>query len=224
MDDLPEDIHTVEDLLEVADRFLLDSARLTDLSVLPRIGSLCVRHPGCSIGDFNWARLDAWRELTAKFFDAPSMASHLLEISELEVEYAVAGSLARPAQALLFAGWLATCLDWRKTARLGQGEWRLQAPQGEVRLRLRGRRAKGVQAGELVSIRLKGRSTSFDIRRGADPQALISASDADGARLERTVRIQPYGEVEVLSANLRVVDSERVFEETLAIASSLTAH
>jgi hypothetical protein len=80
-----------------------------------------------------------------------------------------------------------------------------------------------VQAGDLLSIRLEGQDASFGIRRGADPQALLTVSDAAGARLERTVRIQPCGEAEMLSANLRVVESDRVFEETLAIASSLAA-
>ncbi|MFQ6020036.1 MAG: glucose-6-phosphate dehydrogenase assembly protein OpcA [Dehalococcoidia bacterium] len=223
-DDLPDDTHTVDDLLEVADRLLVDSARLTDLALLSRLTALCARHSGCSIGDFNWARLHTWRELTAQFFDSPSLAPHLAEIAEVEVEYAVAGSSPRPAQALLFAGWLAACLGWEEAVGLDQGRWRLQGRQRDVSLRLRGRRASGVQAGDLLSIRLKGKGASFGIRRDADRQVLLTVADAPETKLERAVRIQLCGEVEMLSANLRVAAHDSIYEEALAIAASLSAY
>src|SRR5262245_826248 len=71
---------------------------------------------GTTISDLSWSRLTPWRELTAQFFDAPALVSHLAEITRVTVDYeARAGAAADRSQALLLLGWLAARLGWRTT-------------------------------------------------------------------------------------------------------------
>ena len=69
-----------------------------------------------------------WQELTAQFFDAPRFRRYLPNLSRLHIRYAV-GTPVRPrdevapgvaapmTQALLYAGWIATRLGWRRSRR-----------------------------------------------------------------------------------------------------------
>src|SRR5215212_38242 len=56
-----------------------------------------------AMSDFNWTRLTPWREITAQFFDLPSLRRTLGGISGVEIDYAAPdpGAPANPVQALL---------------------------------------------------------------------------------------------------------------------------
>ena len=217
--DWPADTHTLDDLMEVADRFLVDSACFTAADALSRLARLCGGHPSCGVGDFNWARLNPWRDLVAQFFDAPALP-HLAAIREVEVDYA-ATERQNPAQALLLTAWLASRLGWQRGTALGDAEWRLQGPQGEVAVRLAGRPAPQVAEGGLLSLRLKTGDATFSIRRSDDGQAAVTVVDSPEVKQEGRERLEAYGEAEMLSAQLRLAVRDQVFEEALAFAASL---
>ena len=220
MGDWPADAHIVDDLVQITDRLLVDSAAFTAAEALPQLAHLCHRHESCGIGDFNWTRINPWRELVAQLFDAPALAAYLPAIAEVEVEYAT--DKANPTQAILLTAWLAERLGWKKAVKLDDGHWRLRTPHGVVTVQLHSRPAPQVQEGTLLSLGLKTKDATFDIRRSDDPQLITIAVNSPGAKLERTLRIKAWSEAEMLSAQLNVVGHDRIFEETLALAVSLT--
>ena len=117
-----------DQLVEMGDRVLFDTSDFVDLlGGLRRLGSL--RHAS-GVGDLAWERLAWWQELTAQFFDAPRFRRYLPNLSRLLISYAVPqrdagvlpgdpndsapGVTSPMAQALLYAGWIATRLGWRR--------------------------------------------------------------------------------------------------------------
>src|SRR5919106_1907921 len=111
-----------QQLVDVADRLVIDSADFGDLLTgLRRLATLRRRS---GVGDMAWGRLAWWQELTAQFFDAPRFRRYLPNLSRLHLRYAVAppgaagpreaevapGVAAPMAQPPLFAGWIATRL------------------------------------------------------------------------------------------------------------------
>ena len=117
-----------DQLVEMGDRVIVDSSDVSDLLTgLRRIANLRRRS---GVGDLSWERLSWWQELTAQFFDAPRFRRYLPNLSRLRIRYAVAPSGSAPgeadeedvapgvaspiAQSLLYAGWIATRLGWRR--------------------------------------------------------------------------------------------------------------
>ena len=218
--DLPADRHLIEEMVDNADRFVVDSAQfLTPADSLLRLAGLCADHPACAVGDFNWARLSPWRSLSAQLFDAPPFASSLKTLSRVEVEYSLAApSRANLSQALPLIGWLAASLDWRPQGQSSSRKlWHLQAKQGPVTVRLAGRRFPGVEAGSLTSVRLSAPDAEFFVRRTDDPQLVITGarSSSSGAELERTVRTETRLAPQLLSEELRLLGQNSAFERAL---------
>lgn len=106
-------------LADHIDRLIVDSAVFKDPvgSLIKMAGLGELARPTVlrrAISDFNWTRLTTWRESTAQFFDLPSYRSYIQGLSGLEIAYAVRpGDAPNPVQALLYAGWLASRLDWK---------------------------------------------------------------------------------------------------------------
>ena len=135
-----------DQLVEMGDRLIVDSADFTDLLVGCRRLATLRRQSG--VADLSWERLGWWQELTAQFFDAPRFRRYLPNLSRLQLRYAVQppasnrhdedmevapGTSAPMTQALLYAGWIATRLGWRRHRTLAPFE------DGSFRLRLEGR-------------------------------------------------------------------------------------
>lgn len=106
----------VQNLIDISDRVILDSADFLDTNTdLVHLADLMAHQASrTAFSDFNWSRLKSWRELTAQFFDAPRLRPYLEGVQRVEIEYAVGpGQRPNPAQANLFAGWLASRLRWQ---------------------------------------------------------------------------------------------------------------
>jgi glucose-6-phosphate dehydrogenase assembly protein OpcA len=106
----------MQNLVDISDRVIVDSADFRE----PRPDFLrlaeMMQHGAnrTAFSDFNWSRVRPWRELVAQFFDAPRLRPYLDGVQRVEIEYAVAqGERPNPAQANLFAGWLASRLRWQ---------------------------------------------------------------------------------------------------------------
>jgi glucose-6-phosphate dehydrogenase assembly protein OpcA len=229
---------TFDQLLEVGDRLIVDSRDFDDLLLgMRRLAGLRRRS---GIGDLSWKRLGSWLELTAQFFDAPRFRRYLPNLNRVLVDYALpaagspdgreAGSIPI-AQALLYAGWIASRLDWKRHATvqpLGDGamELTLEGHYAMVQLRIRGvpaENADGAAPGELLSVRLRARgetgAAEFIIDRHGDEATVASNADGMTAQLRR-MRMDPPTESELLAASLMTSPSEDlVYQAALRAAA-----
>jgi glucose-6-phosphate dehydrogenase assembly protein OpcA len=232
-----------EQLVEFSDRVLFDSSDFSDLLAgLRRCGSL---RRSSGVGDLSWERLAWWQELTAQFFDAPRFRRYLPNLSRLHLRYAVAprasqrraddevapGIASPMAQALLYAGWIATRLGWRRHRTLagmadGAFRLRLEGKHEMVELLVEPEATDEVQPGELLSVRLRSLgetgAAEFIIDRDAD-DAMV-ATNADGmTALLRRVAMDPPREAELLASQLGMDLVDPVYEDALRAAAILLA-
>jgi glucose-6-phosphate dehydrogenase assembly protein OpcA len=135
------------------------------------------------------------------------------------------------AQALLYAGWIATRLGWRRHRTL--------QPTGDhgFRLRLEGKHemvdllvepivTDAVRPGELLSVRLRslGETGAAEFIIDRDGEDAMVATNADGmTALLRRVGMDTPREPELLSAQLTVDRADRVYEDALRAAAILLA-
>jgi glucose-6-phosphate dehydrogenase assembly protein OpcA len=233
-----------DQLVELGDRLIVDSADFGDLLAGLRPLTTVRRRSG--VGDLAWERLSWWQELTAQFFDAPRFRRYLPNLSRLRLRYAVApassarhdeddevspGVAAPITQALLYAGWIAARLGWRRHETI--------APlvDGAFRLRLEGRHemvdleldpvaTDEVRPGDLLSVRLRSfgetGAAEFIIDREGDHATV--ATNADGmTALLRQVTMETPREHELLSAQLTMDVVDPLYEDALRAAAILLA-
>jgi glucose-6-phosphate dehydrogenase assembly protein OpcA len=234
--DPPFDDPTFEQVIEVGDRVLFDSADFDSLHVgLRRVGTLRRRS---GVGDMSWERLSWWQELTAQFFDAPRFRRYLPNLSRLQIRYAVASPSSRRrdddddvapgvrspmAQAILYAGWIATRLGWRRhrtveTLRDGAFRLRLEGRHEMVDLDLRSEATDEVRPGELISVRLRslGETGAAEFIIDRDVDGATVATNADGmTALLRRVTMDAPREAELLSSQLTMDVVDPVYEDAL---------
>ena len=227
---------TFDQMVDLCDRLIIDSADFSDLALgMRRLASLRRRS---GIGDLSWRRLGWWLELSAQFFDAPRFRRYLPNLNRLAIRYAVpaggAGAAAGRsllAQPLLYAGWIASRLAWKRHATVQ----RLQ--DGALRLRMEGRyemvdlvvepvATDALASGELISVRLKSLgetgAAEFIIDRDGDEATV--ASNADGmTALLRRVHMELPTEAELLAGSLVAERHDDVYETSLRAAAIILA-
>ncbi len=108
-------------LRDLADRFIVDSTDFAkpahDLVALSH--SLRGAGPGVAFSDFNWARLEPWRDLLAAFFDLQNLRPYLDRLRGISIQCTREKdrcSFDLP-QALLLSGWLASALGLQTEQR-----------------------------------------------------------------------------------------------------------
>jgi glucose-6-phosphate dehydrogenase assembly protein OpcA len=236
-----------DQLIEMGDRIIVDSSDFGDLlSGLRRTSGLRRRS---GVGDLSWERLAWWHELTAQFFDAQRFRRYLPNLSRLRIRYAVAphgsdrhgededvapGVAAPLSQSLLYAGWIATRLGWRRhrtLATLADGAFRLslEGRHEMVDLSVEPVITDAVRPGELLSVRLASLgetgAAEFIIDRDADdPDDVVIATNADGmTALLRRLALEPTLEPELLSSQLCMDAADLVYEDALRAAAIILA-
>lgn len=224
-----------DQVVDLGHRVLVDSSDFADLGAgMRRIAGLR-RQSG--VGDLTWERLSWWQELTAQFFDAQRFRRYLPNLSRLLIRYAVpapdhGSAVASPmSQALLYAGWIATRLGWRRhrtVETLHDGAFRLvlEGRHEMVELVLEPMPVADLRAGDLVSVRLRAHGETgageFMIDRRGDEATV--ATNADGmTALLRLVPMETPTEAEVLSAQLAMDVVDPVYESALRAAGVLLA-
>jgi glucose-6-phosphate dehydrogenase assembly protein OpcA len=198
------------------------------------------------VGDLTWERLAWWQELTAQFFDAPRFRRYLPNLSRLRVQYAVSppsssrhdedeevapGVAAPMAQALLYAGWIATRLGWRRHRTLEPLDdagfrLRMEGKHEMVDLVVEPIATDAVRPGELLSVRLRslGETGAAEFIVDRDGEDAMVATNADGmTALLRRVSMGTPRESELLSSQLTVDRADRVYEDALRAAAILLA-
>ena len=233
-----------DQLADMGDRLLFDSADFEDLlGGLRRLGTLRRRS---GVGDLSWERLTWWQELTAQFFDAPRFRRYLPNLSRLHLRYATApepsarhdddeevapGVAAPMTQALLYAGWIATRLGWRRDRTVESLEdggfcLRLEGKHEMMELRIEAERTDAVRPGELISARLRslGETGAAEFIIDRDGDDAMVATNADGmTALLRRVAMETPSEAEVLSSQLTMDVVDPVYEDALRAAAILLA-
>jgi len=233
--DPPFDDAVFNQLLEMGDRLVVNSADFSDLlGGLKRLGVIRRRS---GVGDLAWERLSPWLELTAQFFDAPRFRRYLPNLSRLRIKYAVADgdkddAIPSPeAAALLYAGWIATRLAWRRARS------RESVPNGGMGMILEGRyemvdigiepvATNDVAPGELLSVRLRAfgeaGSAEFIVDRPATEATIVTNADGMTALLRR-IPLRTESEAEVLRRQLVLDQRDLLYEDALRAAAILLA-
>lgn len=234
-----------DQLVEMSDRVVVDSDEFEDL--LRGLRRLTTLRRRSGVGDLAWRRLGWWQELTAEFFDAPRFRRYLPNLSRLAIRYAVptAGhrrrrrrtrelqpSVRSPlAGPVLYAGWIASRLDWRRDATtdpLTNGRLRLslEGRYEMVDLRIEPVETDALMPGELVSVRLRAHgetgAAEFIIERSVDEAIVASNADGMTALLRRMPMDQPT-ESELLSADLISHAHDPLYEAALRAAAVFLA-
>lgn len=235
-------------LVELGDRLVVNASDFADLPAGLKQLAAIRRRSG--VGDVTWERLAPWHELTAQFFDAPRFRRYLPNLSSLAIRYAtpedgratepppppelVTGARSPAAAAMLYAGWIATRLAWRRA------QWREPTVDGGLRLVLEGRYemvnlvvepvpTAAVPPGELTSVRLRAfgeaGSAEFILDRPATEATVVANADGMTAYVRR-LPLLPESEAEVLRRQLVLDRRDLTYEDALraaAIMASTTA-
>lgn len=218
------------DLLRLTDRLVVDSADFARPEVtLPVIARISDDARGrFGLTDLNWTRLTPWREIATAFFDVPAWRRFLDGVTGLSVGFAVDmdGRDIHPSQALLFVGWLASCLGWRPLEALAPSEaggllFAIARPDGaRVMVRVRPRFERGLAEGDVFGIRIKataaGQLAEFVVKRQPDERHQTATVLLDGERRwERTMPLPSPAIVELIGEELSILGSDRTYEKAL---------
>ena len=237
-----------DQLVEMGDRVLVDSDEFSDL--LHGLRRLTTLRRRSGVGDLAWQRLAWWQELTAEFFDAPRFRRYLPNLNRLTIRYAIPpthkprrarkarGVLHTPSNVssplagpMLYAGWIASRIEWRRYATT------LPLKDGNLRLKLEGRHemvdlqveaveTDALPPGELVAVRLRAfgemGAAEFIIERSTDEAVVASNADGMTALLRRMPMELPT-ESELLAADLVMDQHDPVYESAVRAAAVFLA-
>jgi len=234
-----------DQLVEMGDRLILDSSDFSDLLIGFRRLSTLRRRSG--IADLVWKRLGWWQELTAQFFDAPRFRRYLPNLNRVIIRYALppaSGTSHTPsaddptpgvaspmAQAILYASWIASRLEWKRYSTAqpledGSMALTLEGRYAMVELRIEGVPTDAAMDGELLSVRLRARgetgAAEFIIDRDGDEAVLASNADGMTAQLRR-VRMELPSESELLASTMVAGQHDAVYEGAVRAAGVFLA-
>lgn len=218
----------------VCDRLILDSKEFESPQTdFPRLQSYLEdyrRH--LAVSDVAWHRLMQWRELTAQFFDAPVLRSHLEHIESVVVEFNPRTStlVNVPPQAYLLVGWLASRMQWSLHGASVMDasqcfKMRTKEDGRAVTILIRPTEARSELSGHLVSFELntsKEWGISFRIAKGDSSQfAQTEIAFAGMPAYRRAVPLRIYNEVELIARQLGIFGHDAVYEEAIAMAAAM---
>ncbi len=141
------------------------------------------------------------------------------------------GARAPMAQALLYAGWIATRLGWKRYRTLepladAGFRLRLEGKHEMVDLLVEGVPTDVARPGDLLSVHVRslGETGAAEFIIDRDGEDAIVATNADGmTALLRRVSMEASRESELLSSQLTVDRADLVYEDALRAAAILLA-
>jgi glucose-6-phosphate dehydrogenase assembly protein OpcA len=171
--------------------------------------------------DLAWLRSTPWRERVAAAFDPPAYRDDLRTVSAVTVRH----RQDSVAPAALFAGWLASRLQWTPAAMVRHGDGltgRCTAKRGDVKIAFQPvdqREAPGLAGVTIDSA--SGASVSLDRARGGLREVRRSRKGEERAF---TVMGASRGEGGILGEGVRqALLRDRTYRPALAIARELVA-
>ncbi len=234
---LPRGRHLFEEMLEAADRFIVDSARFRHPTHgLSRVAHLCAETPDCAIGDLNWTRLAPWRQLLAQHSDTPDVRQYMDSIERLEISYVAGPTQHLPSQVFLLLGWMAERFGWatrglqvRDTSHLTlhqDGRW--------ISVVFTSEQDAYLETGSLLAVRIHGNAEGADVSLSIglteEPLHVAIEVKTPDCQMEERVRIEAADPGEMLAAELDALPGqstqyEHILERVLPLIDALdTAH
>jgi glucose-6-phosphate dehydrogenase assembly protein OpcA len=166
------------DAIRICDALVVDSARF-DRPYQSFLGLADLHrsaHSRLGVADFQWVRLEPWREAIAEFFEPKERRADMAGIAEVGIDYVGDGRGNRIGAALLI-GWLASALGWKVQRAVGGAGGVLVAHfamEGGRQLEVAFRSVpKAYMAqGEVSAIRIAGASAgrTFQLSVQRDPE------------------------------------------------------
>lgn len=234
-DDPPFGTRQFDEVLETAERLLVDSGQFREDGGRRLAGLATVVSEGLSVTDIGWLRLKLWRELMAGLFDHPLLTSELDHIRFVRIDVARPTSTMPISKAAFYLGWLASRLGWevaRPLARDGEEDdiWHAAFRRGrrEIGVEVRPVRATldGSQrtAGSLVRVDVEATRPRATVRARITRQAdhLLATADWNGAQVTRRAgQLEPFDEMPFIAEALERPGLDRIFEQALIRACRL---
>jgi glucose-6-phosphate dehydrogenase assembly protein OpcA len=178
---------------------------------------------GVAVRDINWARLTAWRDLVAQFFDPPSARPFLDRIADLEIRRSVVpGSI--PTRTLLLTAWLATRLKWkhissRRTGDQWWSEWDSEYDRVTVRFIPDDSEPESEPGITSLTLQIRDGPILTIGRRGTSH---LTSSTASGERqVIHSVLQESSDEASLLIRELSLSGEDQVYQEAVAAALEL---
>jgi glucose-6-phosphate dehydrogenase assembly protein OpcA len=165
------------DAVRICDALVVDSARFDRpyQSFLGLAEMSTSAHRQLGVADFQWARLEIWREAIAEFFEPKDRRDYMKGIADVGIDYVGEGRGNRIAAALLI-GWLASALGWKVKRAVGGAGGVLVAHfemEGgrQIEVAFRSVPKKDLAQGEVSAIRINGASSAitFQLSVQRDP-------------------------------------------------------
>lgn len=242
--DPPFEDPVFDQLVDMSDRLIVDSSDFGELLTGYRRLTNLRRRSG--VGDLSWERLAWWHEVTAQFFDTPRFRRYLPNLNRIRIKYSVpppegpetlhedevAPRVSSPmAQPLLYAGWLASRLEWRRAGpatRLPDGglQMTLESRYEMVEVTMTPEPTADYDDGDLIAVSLRayGETGAAEFIIDRRPGDAVVATNADGmTALLRTMTCDSKSEAELLSQQLVIDRNDAVFEAALRAAAVFLA-
>lgn len=220
---LPHDHHLFGDMMDNADRFIVDSGRFTRTALdLPQLEHLSSRAGHCALGDLNWQRLLPWRQVVAREFTAPTLAPYVRHVTAIKLSFARHEQDEWWSQPLLMSGWLSLYfgLDLSSVKVQAPGAVIVQQANGNVAFRMIPTEFPNVVPGDLVSVEIRceaptANNASLAISRKADPLHLDITIDEPSGSILTHVRIDAGDERAMLDRELNSLTHDPEYRNAL---------
>ena len=235
-DDPPFGTKQFNEVVQTADRLLVDSGAFQEDGGKRLAGMATVVSNGVSVTDIGWLRLNLWRELLAAMFDHPLLAGELDHIRAVRIDVARPTETLRLSKALFYLGWLASRLGWEVSRPLKRdadddylrGAFRRGRREISVELRPVRTTLDGSQraAGSLVRVDLEAVRPRATVRARITRQAdhLLATADWNGAQVSRRAgRLEPFDETPFIAEALDSAGLDKIFEGALIRAVRLVS-
>ena len=166
------------DAIRICDALVVDSARFDRpyQSFLGLADLALSAHRHLRVADFQWARLEAWREAIAEFFEPKERRDYMKGIAEVGIDY-VGEARGNRIAASMLVGWLASALGWKvKRAVGGKGgvlvaHFEMESGR-QLEVAFRSVPKTDLAQGEVSAIRISGASAgrTFQLTVERDPE------------------------------------------------------
>lgn len=234
-DDPPFGSRQFDEVVDLADRLLVDSGTFHEDGGARLAGLATVVAGGVAVTDIGWLRLSLWRELLAGLFDHPLLTRELEHIKSVRIDIARPTDTLRISRAAFYLGWLAARLGWELarplTPRGGgsdelHGAFRLGKREIAVEIHPVRATMDGAKraAGSIVRVDIEATRAKTVVRARVTRQAdhLLATADWNGASVARRAgRLEPFDETPFVAEALQRPGLDRTFEHALIRAVRL---
>lgn len=216
-DDLSAEWESFEEVVENADRVIVDSGRFAQpVESLRRLISISKSLRGsASFSDLNWNRLTPWRQMTAGFFDHAACSAALASVTGVDIQaYSPTGF---STQGLMLASWLASRLGWNPLSG-GNNVLLMDARGRRIRVRIFVRPPVdgGMRGIAAVTLRAESPEMTVHMALDAGTRYLRGTVEMAGAKpVDRNLRLGHAAEEECMAGELEILGTDRMYEEAM---------